>query len=356
MGATGIAAGGALLALAGCSSSKGSGSSGGTGGSAAASTEVVYAGFGGTYDSNVKKYMYDPFTSQTHIKVVMTTNAPDPIAPIQAQVKSGHPQWDYMILNSATLAEAIRLDLCDAVDYSKLPNSTGYTSDTFKNKSGAGMWVFSSNLFWNTKAVKGTPQNWADVWDTKRFPGKRGFLSTDPQKTLTVALLADGVAIKDLYPLDLDRAFTSLDKIKSQSVFLDINTLTNQIAQQDIVMGMQNITRIKLAATDGIPLAYNWNQYLADTSFYSPLKGAKHLDAYYKLTNFVLSPPMQQLQPKDFGYTPSTKDGLSTIPLSTQKDLPASTVTQDQAVFASVDEWATQGVEATTKFTTWLSS
>ena len=36
----------------------------------------------------------------------------------------------------------------------------------------------------------------------------------NPIDTLEIALMADGVAPKDLYPLDLDRAFRKLDEIK----------------------------------------------------------------------------------------------------------------------------------------------
>ena len=47
----------------------------------------------------------------------------------------------------------------------------------------------------------------------EKFPGRRS-LRKNPIDTLEQALLADGVPLDKLYPLDVDRAFKSLDKIK----------------------------------------------------------------------------------------------------------------------------------------------
>jgi putative spermidine/putrescine transport system substrate-binding protein len=341
--------GAAIASVAGCSSS---------GGSGGAAKNVVYAGFGGTYDQNVKKYMFTPFTKQTGITVTMTADAPDPIAPIQAQVNSGHPEWDFMILNTATLAESIRDNLVQKVDYSKIPNAKNLAVSGYRNPYGPSLWVFSSNICWNTNAVKQPLNGWADFWNLKDFPGKRCLPNNDPLKTLSAALLADGVEPAKLFPLDVDRALASLDRIRSSTVFLDINTETNQLAQQDIVIALQNITRIKLAIKDKIPLAYNWKQYLCDVSTYGLLRGAAHADNFYSLTNFVLSDAVQSIQPSEFGYTPATTTAIAKVPASLASGLPASAVTGPEAIHLSAFavDWAAEGEQATTAFTNWLQS
>ena len=53
----------------------------------------------------------------------------------------------------------------------------------------------------------------ADFWNVKDFPGKRS-LPNFPAYMLPAALMADGVTADKLYPIDLDRAFKRLDKIK----------------------------------------------------------------------------------------------------------------------------------------------
>src|SRR3546814_12597665 len=69
--------------------------------------------------------------------------------------------------------------------------------------------------------IKGPgPQSWADFWDMKRFPGKRGMRRT-PKYSLEFALMADGVPADRVYPMlrtpaGVHRAFRKPDGIKPQ--------------------------------------------------------------------------------------------------------------------------------------------
>ena len=65
------------------------------------------------------------------------------------------------------------------------------------------------------------PASWADFWDVKKFPGKRA-LRKGPKYTLEFALMADGVAPKDVYKVlagkdGQDRAFKKLDELKPKA-------------------------------------------------------------------------------------------------------------------------------------------
>jgi putative spermidine/putrescine transport system substrate-binding protein len=60
---------------------------------------------------------------------------------------------------------------------------------------------------------KHLPTTWAGAWSAD-LPGAR-LWPQDPVGLLEVALLADGVAPGALYPLDLDRAFRSLDRLRA---------------------------------------------------------------------------------------------------------------------------------------------
>jgi putative spermidine/putrescine transport system substrate-binding protein len=75
--------------------------------------------------------------------------------------------------------------------------------------------LYANVLAYNTERVEGTPSSWADFFNTRKFPGRRG-LHKVPSETLEVALLADGVLLGDLYPLDVNRALGKLDTIKDQ--------------------------------------------------------------------------------------------------------------------------------------------
>src|SRR3546814_12005440 len=72
--------------------------------------------------------------------------------------------------------------------------------------------------------IKGPgPQSWADFWDMKRFPGKRGMRRT-PKYSLEFALMADGVPADRVYPMlrtpaGVDRAFRKTDETKPHVVW-----------------------------------------------------------------------------------------------------------------------------------------
>ena len=73
--------------------------------------------------------------------------------------------------------------------------------------------TFTFNVNYNSEEFSSDePEGWADFFDTDAFPGKRAVWgSYVVNGVLEGALLADGVAPEDLYPLDLDRAFEKLD-------------------------------------------------------------------------------------------------------------------------------------------------
>lgn len=85
-----------------------------------------------------------------------------------------------------------------------------------KHPFAVAPYLVSLNMVYNTtKFPAGAPRptNWAEFWDVKRFPGSRSLVSI-PWGCWEEALLADGVPVDKLYPIDIDRVFASLDKIK----------------------------------------------------------------------------------------------------------------------------------------------
>src|SRR3546814_1746715 len=58
------------------------------------------------------------------------------------------------------------------------PYTTLFRSDDFLpaavHECGVGAFVWSTVLAYNGKTMKTAPTSWADFWDVKKFPGKRG--------------------------------------------------------------------------------------------------------------------------------------------------------------------------------------
>ena len=97
-------------------------------------------------------------------------------------------------------------------------------------KYGVAVDMGAHVLAYSTKALANgvQPNTWADMFDLKRFPGRR-MMPKDPRGMLEVALLADGVSKDNLYPLDLDRAFRKLNQIKDNTIFFDGPSQSQQL-------------------------------------------------------------------------------------------------------------------------------
>ena len=61
------------------------------------------------------------------------------------------------------------------------------------------------------------PASWADFWDVAKFPGRRS-LRRSPIETLEQALLADGVPMAQLYPLDVGGPSAAWTASRSTSI------------------------------------------------------------------------------------------------------------------------------------------
>ncbi|KJK33090.1 ABC transporter, partial [Streptomyces variegatus] len=75
--------------------------------------------------------------------------------------------------------------------------------------------VWASVMAYRTDSLKRVPKSWADFWNTDAFSGARSLQSAEVDlPELEFALLADGVPLDKLYPLDVDRAFASMSRIR----------------------------------------------------------------------------------------------------------------------------------------------
>lgn len=316
--------------------------------------ELVYCGYGGSYETKIMQAYFTPFQRQTGIKVIPTTTASD-LAKITAMVKANRVEWDLVDVQGATLSQLIANDLLEKLDYSVVDVSD-LASEQYNHKPyAAACYILSHNIFWNSSVIKEPLTSWADVWDYKRFPGKRGFQRT-PWFTLEIALVADGVPPSKLYPLDVDRAFRSLDRIKPSAVFLPNNTLTNLVASQEIVTADLNLARVKTIRDSGVPLQYTWSQAMLEQEQMAVLKGAKNKANAMKAVAYTLTTQAQLDCLKLLEDTPTTKRALARVDAELAKDLPGTQPTSKDNFYLDPIFWAEHGAKLQKRMQEWLVS
>jgi len=136
------------------------------------------------------------------------------------------------------------------------------------------------------------PKNWKEFWDVARVPGKRSLYNA-PTYILEFALMADGVPKDKLYPLDVNRAFKSLNAIKDKVTWWD------QFPQPGVMLqsGAIDVTGWTRGATaayfDKQPVGLSFDDFVYVFESWAVPKGAPHYDAAMRFIDFAIKPERQ---------------------------------------------------------------
>lgn len=159
IGMTRFAAAAATLALA-------------FGATAAAAAEVTVVNFGGANGDAQKAAFNQPFEAQTGNKVTAVEYNGEQ-AKVKAMVEAKHVNWDVVEVESGDLGRGCDEGLYEKLDWSKIAKKSDLIPEA-PQTCGAGIFVWSTALAYNADKLKTAPASWADFWDVKKFPGKRG--------------------------------------------------------------------------------------------------------------------------------------------------------------------------------------
>ncbi len=151
-----------------------------------------------------------------------------------------------------------------------------------KRKYQVGCFIYAMVVGYNTKAIApgSEPKSWAEFWDLKKFPARRTLpdMATG-MPPLEFALIADGVPMDKLYPLDIDRAFKSLSRIRSAvPKYWDTGALSSTMLAENEVAAAGALwsTQRRRGDRPGAPLGIQWNQNMLLVQAYGIPVGAKN--------------------------------------------------------------------------------
>lgn len=261
---------------------------------AKSSKTLVVRNFGGAYGEANREAVYDPFTKETGIRVKVVNFAHDQML---AQIKEGRPRFDVMDIDMSNLMLFEHEDASEPLDYGRLKNTRNAgIAQSLLTPNGVGKSYWASVLAYRTDAFDGRkPESWADFWNLGAFPGDRALQGEVDWPELEFALLADGVPLDRLYPLDVNRAFKVLDEIKgSVRTFWEYGAEPGELLSRGSVVASSTWAgRLQQPIKRGAPLAYEWNGARRQSNGYGIPKGSANPDAAYRLIDFALRPEVQ---------------------------------------------------------------
>jgi putative spermidine/putrescine transport system substrate-binding protein len=200
------------------------------------------------------------------------------------------------------------------------------------------------------------PKTWADVWDLKRFPGDRMFWKK-PSQTLEVALMADGVAPNKVYPLDVERALKSLDKIKAHVSWWVSGAQSAQLLiDGDASGGFAWNGRLAGPKASGAPVDFSFNQAVLLTDSMVIPRGAKNKHESMEFIEFVLEPDSQANFARRMPYGPVREKAMDQLDPARRAMMPTAPENFSRGVLVNAAWWAQHGADAVERFNNWLLS
>lgn len=265
---------------------------------AAQSNQLVVSSWGGNFGEAQRATQFEPFTAETGIEVVLAPQSPE-LALIEAQVTSGNVEWDLAENSNLGAYTLAGKDLLEPIDYSQMDAAViDEINPTVLGDHSVGFFYWSSLLGYNLDYFEegSYPGSWADFWDVEKFDVPRGLteMNFEPPP-LETALLAQGVAPEDLYPLDIEAAFASLEEIRPAiTTWLGVGADGPQLlAQGELGMASGGNGALTNAIADGAPLGMEWNQGLLYFDAWVIPKGAPNVENAYRFIEFCLRPEVQ---------------------------------------------------------------
>ena len=326
---------------------------------ARAAAQVVVRNPGGAYDETQRRNVYDPFTKETGIEVVVV---PTTMAKMLAMVKAGTTELD---IADAGLDGLVTLDNAGALadlDY----GSWKYTdpkdiADAYKTPKTVGIYTYSTVLGYNKEAFPEgkQPKSWVEFWDAEKFPGSRMLADmASGTPNLEFALIADGVPMDKIFPIDIDRAFKSLSKIKPHiKKFWDTGALSAQmLADKEVVMGSIWNGRLQAIADKGAPVAIEWNQHMLQIQAISVFKDAKNAKEAQLLVDYSLSPKSQLGIAKELGYGGVNRKSFDLLPPELVAKLPGSPEQMKRSFIQDVVWWDKNRAKVNSIWSKWILS
>ncbi|MEN8173351.1 MAG: ABC transporter substrate-binding protein [Chloroflexota bacterium] len=346
-----------------------------TGGIALAETEMVIVSWGGAYTASQQKAYHEPYMKlNPDIKIINDDSAGTGAAKLRAQVEAGNVTWDLL---DAVAADAIALcdeGLIEEIDFVKdiaaAPDGTPASED-FGDLIVCPCFipqiVYSTTFGYRSDKFATPPTTIADVFDLKKFPGKRS-LQKAAIDNLEWALVADGVDVKKVYDVlsteeGVNRAFKKLDTIKDSVIWWSKGAQPPQLlADGEVVMASAYNGRLFNAiAVEKQPIAMLWDAQIFDLDGWVVPKGAPNKEKVMTYVKWATDTQRLADQAKFISYGPARASSAplvgkhAELGIDMKPHMPTAPANAKRIVMKNHMWWADHQVELTERFNAWLA-
>ncbi|MFQ3458336.1 ABC transporter substrate-binding protein [Bradyrhizobium sp. UFLA01-814] len=324
------------------------------------SPPMTITSYGGAYQKAVRSTFFEPFSKATGIKITEDEYNGE-FSKIRAMVESKSVSWNVVDMAVDAVLQLCAEGVLETIDWKRLDLDRTKLMGADASDCGVPFLLSTTIIAYDQDKLPNGPKTIADFFDTQKFPGKRG-LKKSPDKTLEWALVADGVAVKDIYkvlntPEGVDRAFKKLDTIKKDVVWYQSNAQPAQLLSDgQVVMTQAANGRIYDAVKNsGKHFGMVWDAQVFEFALWAIPKGSPSQDAAYRFLAFAGSPQPEADLTHYLPYGPANKDAMALVDSAMKPDLPTAPENMRSALPRDAVFWADKGDELRQRFTTWLA-
>lgn len=327
-----------------------------------AQRKVTLVSWGGSYQDALREVFWKPYAKEAGVTILEDTWNGE-VAKIRAMVETGRVTWDLVVADYEHAIVGCEQGFLAPIDRSRIGDPNDYLPGML-HPCGVGSDVFGHIFAYNADKIPASwgsnrPKTIADVWDVKKFPGKRG-LRKNPKNTLEQALMADGVPNDKLYEVlggrgGVERALAKLDEIKEHIVFWSRNAQPPQLlADGEVVLTAAPNGRIDAAIREGKRFVIIWDHQLYSPDVLIVVKGPNAKEAMDVL-EYMTRPEVMAKLTNHIAYGPSRKSALKHVAPDVLPRLPTAPENMTTAVARNETWWADHYQEVLQKWNAWLA-
>lgn len=320
------------------------------------SKTVNFVSYGGSYNENLQKSMLDGFERDTGIGVKLGVNTS--LAPVKVQVTSGNVRWDIAELTGAEYEVAVKQDLLEPFDYNIIKTSN--VPDYAVKKFGIKYALFLFVIAWDQTKIpaRRAPSTWTDFWETSSLPGKRSLYDKiDSAGLLEAALVADGVALDQVFPLDVERALSSLDRLGRDNIVFHAapEESIQQLSSHELPLATSWNGRVGIARRDeGAKIGFTPEQAVLLGDYLVVPKGAPNPEQAFRLIDYIVNNSRAgAAYAKRTYYAIANKSALKLLPSELADQLPTSPSLEGRILVKDDTWWADNLESVTERFKQW---
>lgn len=321
-----------------------------------ASKKIVVGSWGGTYQEFQRTALFKPFSEANPGVTILDKEYPAKLSTLRRAARRTGEFWDIVQVEPNELLIGTNEGLFHPIDWKRI-GQQDLTPDAV-TKCGVGAIHWSMVLVYDPRQMPANqaPASWADFWDVKKFPGKRGFRNK-AKFALEIALLADGVSRDQVYntlktPEGVERAFRKLEALKPHIEWWDSGDQPIQwLVTKNVVMTAAYNGRVKDSNDKGFGFKTVWKDNVASTDYWAVLKNPSNLDEIYKFLDYVSEPGPQIKLSTMIPYGPTNREAIAKLDADAKDvNLPTAKVNREQSLAFDAFFWAGFGKSLVDRF------